>query len=60
MGVCYLRVDREGLSNKQIFEQRAEETREPAIRISGGKRPRKRDIKCKGPVAGSKKWKREQ
>lgn len=53
-------MDREGLSDKQIFEQRAEDMREPAVRISGGKRPRKRDIKCKGPVAGSKKWKREQ
>ena len=53
-------MDREGLSDKQIFEQRAEDMREPAVRISGGKRPRKRDIKCKGPVAGSKKGKREQ
>lgn len=52
-------MDREGLSDKQIFEQRAEEMREPAIRLSEGKCPRKRDIKCKGPVAGSMKWRRE-
>lgn len=54
-GGCILSqtVDRESLSDKPIFEQRAEEMREPGIGISGEVAPGRKNIKCKGPRKGA-------